>query len=200
MCSPTLRCDAFPATPCCSSKASRPAISTLDGWVRLYRQTADGRESLIALFARGEAFAEAVMFLGGKFPVSGATVEEVGCWSSRPSLSAARSSNNELCFKMMASMAIHLRHLVVQVEQLTVRVHGADRTVPARTRAKRCRARSCTSPTTRGCWRLASACSPRRSRGRWLAAAARRRDQRQPGHNSRHRCPAAPLHGTGAAV
>ena len=48
----------------------------LDGWVRLYRQTADGRESVIALFARGESFAEAVMFLGGAFPVSGAVVDE----------------------------------------------------------------------------------------------------------------------------
>jgi CRP-like cAMP-binding protein len=42
----------------------------LDGWIRPFRQTGDGRESVIALFARGESFAEAVMFLGGKFPVS----------------------------------------------------------------------------------------------------------------------------------
>jgi CRP-like cAMP-binding protein len=94
----------------------------LDGWVRLYRQTADGRESLIALFARGESFAEAAMFLGGKFPVSGGAVDESRLLviPAEPFRRALRS-NNELCFKMMASMAIHLRHLVVQVEQLTVR-------------------------------------------------------------------------------
>jgi CRP-like cAMP-binding protein len=94
----------------------------LDGWVRLYRQTADGRESLIALIARGESFAEAVMFLGGKFPVSAAVVDESRLLviPAEPFRRALRS-DNELCFKMMASMAVHLRHLVVQVEQLTVR-------------------------------------------------------------------------------
>jgi CRP-like cAMP-binding protein len=55
---------------------AREFYVVLDGWVRLYRQTADGRESLIALFARGEAFAEAVRFLGGTFPVSAATADE----------------------------------------------------------------------------------------------------------------------------
>ena len=94
----------------------------LDGWVRLYRQTPDGRESLIALFARGESFAEAVMFLGGKFPVSGAAVDESRLLviPAEPFLRALRS-DNELCFRMMASMAVHLRRLVAQVEQLTVR-------------------------------------------------------------------------------
>lgn len=101
---------------------ARQFYVVLDGWVRLYRQTADGRESLIALFARGESFAEAVMFLGGTFPVSGAIVDESRLLviPAEPFRCALRS-DNELCFKMMASMAVHLRHLVAQVEQLTVR-------------------------------------------------------------------------------
>lgn len=94
----------------------------LDGWVRLYRQTVDGRESVIALFARGESFAEAVMFLGGRFPVSGAVVDEARLLviPAEP-FRRALQGNNELCFKMMASMAVHLRRLVGQVEQLTMR-------------------------------------------------------------------------------
>lgn len=94
----------------------------LDGWVRLYRQTPDGRESVIALFARGESFAEAVMFLGGRFPVSAAVVDEARLLVvPARSFRRALRSDNELCFKMMASMAVHLRRLVGQVEQLTVR-------------------------------------------------------------------------------
>ena len=94
----------------------------LDGWVRLYRQTADGRESMIALFARGESFAEAVMFLGGTFPVSAAAVDEARLLIiPARSFRRALEHDNELCFKMMASMAVHLRRLVGQVEQLTVR-------------------------------------------------------------------------------
>ena len=94
----------------------------LDGWVRLFRQTADGRESVIALFARGESFAEAVMFLGGKFPVSGAVVDEARLLIiPAASFRRALKDNNELCFRMMGSMAVHLRRLVGQVEQLTLR-------------------------------------------------------------------------------
>ena len=94
----------------------------LDGWVRLYRQTADGRESVIALFARGDSFAEAVMFLGGTFPVSGAVVDEARLLvvPAEP-FCRALQTDNALCFKMMASMALHLRRLVGQIEQLTVR-------------------------------------------------------------------------------
>lgn len=94
----------------------------LDGWVRLYRQTTDGRESVIALFARGDAFAEAVMFLGGTFPVSGAVVDEARLLviPAEP-FRRALEGDNELCFKMMASMAVHLHRLVGQVEQLTMR-------------------------------------------------------------------------------
>jgi CRP-like cAMP-binding protein len=94
----------------------------LDGWVRLYRQTTDGRESVIALPARGESFAEAVMFLGGRFPVSAAAVDEARLLViPARSFLRALQNDNELCFKMMASMALHLRRLVGQVEQLTVR-------------------------------------------------------------------------------
>jgi CRP-like cAMP-binding protein len=94
----------------------------LDGWVRLYRQTTDGRESVIALLARGESFAEALMFLGGRFPVSAAVVEEARLLViPAKSFRRALRHDSELCFKMMASMALHLRRLVGQVEQLTVR-------------------------------------------------------------------------------
>jgi CRP-like cAMP-binding protein len=101
---------------------ARQFYVVLDGWVQLYRQTADGRESVIALFARGESFAEAVMFLGGTFPVSGAVVDEARLLviPAEP-FRRALQTDNELCFKMMASMAFHLRRLVGQVEQLTVR-------------------------------------------------------------------------------
>jgi CRP-like cAMP-binding protein len=101
---------------------ARQFYVVLDGWVQLYRQTPDGRESMIALFARGESFAEAVMFLGGTFPVSGAVLDEARLLViPADTFRRALESDNELCFKMMASMAVHLRRLVGQVEQLTVR-------------------------------------------------------------------------------
>src|SRR5690606_6943809 len=82
----------------------------LDGWVRLYRQTPDGRETVIALPARGETFAEAVMFLGGRYPVNAAVVDDARLLViPAKSFRRALENDNELCFKMMASMAVHLR-------------------------------------------------------------------------------------------
>jgi CRP-like cAMP-binding protein len=52
----------------------------LDGWVRPFRQTGDGRESVIALFARGESFAEAVMFLPASSRSAPQWSTEPGCW------------------------------------------------------------------------------------------------------------------------
>jgi CRP-like cAMP-binding protein len=42
----------------------------LDGWVKLFRMNPEGLEAVIGVFSRGECFAEAAMFLGGRYPVS----------------------------------------------------------------------------------------------------------------------------------
>ncbi len=40
----------------------------LDGWVKLFRMTPDGSEAVVGVFRRGETFAEAAIFLGGRYP------------------------------------------------------------------------------------------------------------------------------------
>jgi CRP/FNR family transcriptional regulator, dissimilatory nitrate respiration regulator len=157
----------------------------LDGWVRLYRQTTDGRESVIALLACGESFAEAVMFLGGRFPVSAAVVDEARLLViPAKSFRRALQSDNELCFKMMASMAVHLRRLVGQVEQLTVR-SSSERVAQFLLKLARDAAESAivhlpydkgliAAPRHAARDAVARACQ---------AAAARRRDPRQPGYD-----------------
>ena len=94
----------------------------LDGWVRLYRQTAEGQESTIAVYTRGESFAEAAIFQSGAFPVTAVVVEDARLLviEAEPFLRHLQS-DPRLCLNMLASMSIHLRHLVQQVEQLTVR-------------------------------------------------------------------------------
>ena len=42
----------------------------LDGWVKVFRITPDGSEAVVGVFRRGETFAEAAIFLGGRYPVS----------------------------------------------------------------------------------------------------------------------------------
>ena len=94
----------------------------LDGWIKLFRNSESGDESIIAVYTRGESFAEAAIFDEARYPVCGAVVED-----SRLLVVPAQhfimrlSENGEYALKMMASMSRHLRHLVTQVEQLTLK-------------------------------------------------------------------------------
>jgi CRP-like cAMP-binding protein len=48
----------------------------LEGWVRLYRETPEGQESTIGVFARAESFAEAAIFQNGAFPVTSVVIDD----------------------------------------------------------------------------------------------------------------------------
>ncbi len=96
--------------------------AVLDGWVKLYRSTADGNESVIAVMTRGESFAEAAVFEEGTFPVSAATVENARLLviPAKPFLDKVMNERR-LVSKMMASMSRRLRPLVHQVEDLSLK-------------------------------------------------------------------------------
>ena len=93
-----------------------------DGWVKLFRETISGDESVIAVFAAGESFAEAAMFDKADYPVSAMTVED-----SRLLVVPASTFVTKLCqdgdyaLSMMAAMSRHLRSLVRQIEQLAAK-------------------------------------------------------------------------------
>jgi len=93
----------------------------LDGWVKLVRQRSDGHEAVIAAFTAGESFAEAAMFESGNFPVTALVVGRSRVLSVPAGpLKAKLRNDSELAFDIMASMSVHLRRLVRQVEQLTL--------------------------------------------------------------------------------
>jgi CRP-like cAMP-binding protein len=91
----------------------------IDGWVKLYRITLSGEETVIHVLTKGESFAEAVAFTGARFPATAEAVSEarvvripadhiVRCIRESPDIALA----------MIASTSAHLHHLVQQVEQL----------------------------------------------------------------------------------
>ena len=94
----------------------------LDGWVKLFRTAPDGQETVIAAIARGESFAEAASFAEGVFPV-GAQVAEDARLLVVPTLSFAAqlTRNPTLAVNMLAGMSRHLRGLVQEIEQRTVK-------------------------------------------------------------------------------
>jgi CRP-like cAMP-binding protein len=91
----------------------------IDGWVKLYRITAAGDETVIHILTAGESFAEAVAFTGTRYPATAEAVTDarvvripadhiVHCIRQSPDIALA----------MVASTSQHLHHLVQQVEQL----------------------------------------------------------------------------------
>ena len=48
----------------------------LEGWVKLYRLNQYGDEAVVAVFTRGQSFAEAAVFSMGSYPVAAETVTE----------------------------------------------------------------------------------------------------------------------------
>ncbi len=93
-----------------------------DGWVKLFRETANGHESVIAVFTKGESFAEAAIFESGTYPVSAAMVDD-GRLLVVPAAPFLRcmQGDSAVSLNVMASMSRHLRRLVRQIEQLTAR-------------------------------------------------------------------------------
>jgi CRP-like cAMP-binding protein len=97
-------------------------FAVLDGWVKLARETASGQESVIGVVGRGESFAEAAAFQGGRFPVDAVVVEQARLLviPAQRFLGHLREKP-EIAFNILAAMSRHLRSLVQQIEQLSTR-------------------------------------------------------------------------------
>ncbi|MGD9712485.1 MAG: Crp/Fnr family transcriptional regulator [Thermomicrobiales bacterium] len=81
----------------------------LDGWVKIYRTTPDGLEVVLHVFKSGETFAEAAIFLGGRYPASGETVSPSRLLKVDGSTFRARIEERpELAMSMLASASFQL--------------------------------------------------------------------------------------------
>jgi CRP-like cAMP-binding protein len=92
---------------------------TISGWVKLYRITPAGEETVIHTMTKGESFAEAVAFTGGRYPATAEAVTDarVARIPSEHIVRCIRESP-DIALAMIASTSQHLHHLVEQVEQL----------------------------------------------------------------------------------
>jgi len=95
----------------------------VDGWVKLYRLTVAGDEAVINVLAKGDSFAESAAFTGQPYLHTAEAVSEarvirvpvahvLKCIQSTPEFAQA----------MIAAMALHMNHLVQQVEQLKAKL------------------------------------------------------------------------------
>jgi CRP-like cAMP-binding protein len=91
----------------------------LDGWVKLFRITADGNEAVVSVFRRGETFAEAAMFLGARYPVGAEVVTPSRLLRvDGEALRRRIREQPDLALSMLASASSHLKALVEQIEQI----------------------------------------------------------------------------------
>lgn len=98
-----------------------------EGLVRLYRSSPQGDEKVIELIGPGRFFAEAALFMGGRFPVNATAqsgsrliaIDGAGflAWLGRD---ASR------CFKLLAGVSARLHKLVNEIDSLTL-MKGTDR-------------------------------------------------------------------------
>jgi CRP-like cAMP-binding protein len=94
----------------------------LSGWVKLFRQTPRGDEAVLHILSRGECFAEAAVFLGGRYPASALVAEDARLIriSSQPFRQWVLAEP-EIALGMLASLSARMHHLVNESEQLQTR-------------------------------------------------------------------------------
>lgn len=98
-----------------------------EGLIRLYRSSPQGDEKVIDLVGPGRFFAEAALFMGGRYPVNAAAqsasrlvaIDGAGfkAWLARD---ASR------CFRLLAGMSARMHKLVNEIDALTL-MKGTDR-------------------------------------------------------------------------
>jgi CRP-like cAMP-binding protein len=94
----------------------------LEGRVKILRETADGRESVLRLFHPGESFAEASILQINGYPATAIACEDVralGIPAER--FKRQMHGNPELAMAVIAELGRKLHHFVGHVEQLTAR-------------------------------------------------------------------------------
>jgi len=98
---------------------ARAFFLVLGGQVKLSRVNPGGDEAVVHVYGAGESFAEAAMFLGGRYPVAAeAVVPSRVMHIESDALRRKVAERPEIAFAMMASMSRHLKVLVDQIEKM----------------------------------------------------------------------------------
>jgi CRP/FNR family transcriptional regulator len=92
------------------------------GAINVHRVNAAGREQVIHVFRPGESFAEAAIAVESGYPADARAVEpsQVLLIQKNGFLALLRRQP-ELCLRMLGAMSVHLRVLVAQLEDLTLK-------------------------------------------------------------------------------
>lgn len=93
------------------------------GWIKLYRISREGAETIIHIFGPGESFAEAAVFSqANAYPASAQVVEDSTLIEIPRSLFVDKIlGDSRFALSILSSIAARQHHLVQQLEQVTTR-------------------------------------------------------------------------------
>lgn len=90
----------------------------LDGWIKLYRVTSGGAETVVGVFTKGGSFGEPVALRNGAYPVTAQAVTDAELLQLRAAdILEMMRGHPELAIAILASTFAHLQSLVMQLEQ-----------------------------------------------------------------------------------
>ena len=89
----------------------------LQGWVKLYRGTAEGEETILTLFTRGDVFGEAAIFDNSNYPFSAEAVEDTRLIEIPAKVLKERAkANPDIMARIMTSMSREMHKLQMENE------------------------------------------------------------------------------------
>ena len=95
----------------------------VDGWIKVYRVSRDGEETIINVFAPGETFAEAAVFGPvQRYPVNAQAIEDTTLLEIPRALFVEKiRQDSNFALTLLGSISARQHLLIQQIEQLTVK-------------------------------------------------------------------------------
>ncbi len=94
----------------------------LEGRVKIYKVSAEGKEQILHIFGQGQPFGEVPVFAGQKFPANAQAISKGRVlFFPRTAFVTLITENPSLSLNMLAIMASKLREFSVQIENLSLK-------------------------------------------------------------------------------
>lgn len=94
----------------------------LQGRVKVFKVSADGKEHILHIFTPGQTFGEVPVFAGEHFPASAEAIHETrALFFPRSAFVALLEKNPSLSLKLLADLSVKLRQFAVQIENLSLK-------------------------------------------------------------------------------
>ena len=94
----------------------------LEGRVKIYKVSAEGKEQILHIFGQGQPFGEVPVFAGQKFPANAQAISKGRVlFFPRTAFVALITENPSLSLNLLAIMSSKLREFTVQIENLSLK-------------------------------------------------------------------------------